>query len=49
MLQVHDELCFSIATDEQANEIVEIMENGLELKVPSKVDVALEKDWGDVA
>jgi len=48
MLQVHDELCFSIATDEQANEIVEIMENGLELKVPSKVDVALEKDWGDV-
>jgi len=48
MLQVHDELCFSIATDAQANEIVEIMENGLELKVPSKVDVALEKDWGDV-
>ena len=48
MLQVHDELCFSIATDEQANEIVEIMENGLELRVPSKVDVALEKDWGDV-
>ena len=48
MLQVHDELCFSIATDGQANEIVEIMENGLELKVPSKVDVALEKDWGDV-
>jgi hypothetical protein len=24
------------------------MENGLDLKVPSKVDVALEKDWGDV-
>jgi len=48
MLQVHDELCFSIATDAQANEIVEIMENGLELRVPSKVDVALEKDWGDV-
>jgi hypothetical protein len=30
------------------SEIVEIMENGLDLKVPSKVDVALEKDWGDV-
>lgn len=48
MLQVHDELCFSINSDEQTAEITEIMENGMELKVPSKVDVALEKDWGDV-
>jgi len=48
MLQVHDELAFSISSDEQVKEITEIMENGLELKVPSKVDVALEKDWGDV-
>jgi len=48
MLQVHDELCFSVSSDEQVREITEIMENGLELKVPSKVDVALEKDWGDV-
>ena len=48
MLQVHDELCFSISSEQQVSEIVEIMENGLDLKVPSKVDVALEKDWGDV-
>jgi len=48
MLQVHDELCFSIGNEEQTREITEIMENGLDLKVPSKVDVALEKDWGDV-
>ena len=48
MLQVHDELCFSIGNEEQTREITEIMENGLQLKVPSKVDVALEKDWGDV-
>ncbi len=47
MLQVHDELCFSIASDEQVSQIVEIMENGLKLKIPSKVDVAREKDWGD--
>lgn len=47
MLQVHDELCFSVASDDQANQIVEIMENGLDLKVPSKVDVALVKDWGE--
>jgi DNA polymerase I-like protein with 3'-5' exonuclease and polymerase domains len=48
MLQVHDELCFSTNSEQQVSEIVEIMENGLDLKVPSKVDVALEKDWGDV-
>jgi DNA polymerase I-like protein with 3'-5' exonuclease and polymerase domains len=48
MLQVHDELCFSVSSDEQSNEIIEIMEGGLDLKVPSKVDVALVKDWGEV-
>jgi DNA polymerase I-like protein with 3'-5' exonuclease and polymerase domains len=48
MLQVHDELCFSVASDDQAKQIVEIMENGLDLRVPSKVDVALVKDWGEV-
>jgi len=48
MLQVHDELAFSVENDDQAKQIVEIMENGLKLNVPSKVDVALEKDWGDV-
>jgi DNA polymerase I-like protein with 3'-5' exonuclease and polymerase domains len=48
MLQVHDELCFSIGTPEQTSAITEIMEQGLKLNVPSKVDVALEKDWGDV-
>lgn len=47
MLQVHDELCFSVASDDQAKQIVEIMENGLDLRVPSKVDVALVKDWGE--
>ena len=48
MLQVHDELAFSIENDDQAKQIVEIMENGLKLNVPSKVDVALETNWGDV-
>jgi len=48
MLQVHDELCFSISSEDQAAQIVEIMEGGLKLRVPSKVDVALAKDWGEV-
>ena len=48
MLQVHDELCFNVESDEQASKIVEIMENGLKLMVPSKVDQDLQTNWGDV-
>ena len=48
LLTVHDELCFSIHSQEQAKEITEIMETGLELKVPSKVDQELGDNWGEV-
>ncbi len=48
MLQVHDELCFNVETDEQANRIAEVMENGIQLMVPSKVDQDLQTNWGDV-
>ena len=55
MLQVHDELCFSIDADERGNpdekqikEIAEIMENCVEAKVPFKVDCAVADNWGQV-
>jgi DNA polymerase I-like protein with 3'-5' exonuclease and polymerase domains len=50
MLTVHDELCFSVESDEQAARITDIMENGLAdvLNVPSKVDQELGKNWGEV-
>ena len=48
MLTVHDELCFNIDGTEQANQIKELMENGVELKVPSKIDVDIQKDWGEI-
>ena len=50
MLTVHDELCFSVESDAQSARITDIMENGLGhvLKVPSKVDVALTNNWGEV-
>ena len=48
MLTVHDELCFGIESEEQASRIKEIMETGLELKVPSKVDQELGNNWGEV-
>jgi DNA polymerase I-like protein with 3'-5' exonuclease and polymerase domains len=49
LLTVHDELCFSISSQEQANKITEIMEQGLKLNVPSKVDMEIGKDWGEIS
>ena len=50
LLTVHDELCFSIESDEQAARIKNIMENGLNdvLLVPSRVDQELGDNWGEV-
>ena len=55
MLQVHDELCFSIDADELGNpdedqigEIARIMEGCVEAKVPFKVDCCIADNWGQV-
>jgi DNA polymerase I-like protein with 3'-5' exonuclease and polymerase domains len=49
MLTVHDELCFSIKSKDQANRIVDIMENCIpKLNVPFEVDMALVNNWGEV-
>ena len=47
-LTVHDELCFNIENQEQTDKIKEIMETGIALKVPSKIDVDIQNDWGDI-
>ena len=47
IIQIHDELCFNVRPAKDSKRIREIMENCIpELKVPSKVDVAINKDWG---
>jgi len=47
MLTVHDELCFSIESDEQVEEIRSLMENCAPgLTIPSRVDVGLGENWG---
>ena len=47
MLTVHDELCFSIESDEQVAEIRGLMENCVPaLTIPSKVDVGIGENWG---
>jgi DNA polymerase I-like protein with 3'-5' exonuclease and polymerase domains len=49
MLTVHDELCFSIESQEQADRIVEIMSTCVpKLNVPFEVDAELGNNWGEV-
>ncbi len=47
LLQVHDELAFSVASVEQAKQLAEMMENALPLAVPSKCDIEIGPNWGE--
>tara|TARA_R110002049_G_scaffold12723_1_gene56569 strand:- start:431 stop:628 length:198 start_codon:yes stop_codon:yes gene_type:complete len=47
MLQVHDELCMSVKTKEEAKTIANIMINAVPLEIPSKCDVEVGPSWGE--
>jgi len=48
ILQIHDELCFSVGNDNDIKIIKQKMENAIEhLKVPFTVDIALGRSWGE--
>jgi DNA polymerase I-like protein with 3'-5' exonuclease and polymerase domains len=49
MLQIHDELCFSVEREEDEVEIEKAMvfNDAVKLEVPSKVDKALGDNWGE--
>ena len=48
-LTVHDELCFNIQDQKQADRIVEIMSTCVpDLKIPFEVDAELGDNWGEV-
>jgi len=47
LLQVHDELVFSVASDKDVAGITETMEQAVSLCVPNKVDAEVGKNWGD--
>jgi len=47
-IQIHDELDISVASEEQAKKIIEIMENAVTLAVPNKVDYESGQTWGDI-
>ncbi len=48
-LQIHDELCFNIKSDEDVQKIKRVMEGCIELNVPSEVDVAIGLDFGQAS
>jgi len=45
-IQVHDEL--DISVNDNADKIVEIMENAVNLEVPNKVDYESGPNWGTI-
>jgi len=47
-IQIHDEVDISVESDKQAEDIIEIMESAVELKVPNKVDYESGDSWGDI-
>jgi len=48
IVQIHDELCFNIKPGDEIK-IKEIMENCMEFKVPSVVDISLGDDFGQAS
>jgi len=47
IIQVHDELCFNIKSEQDKKNIIGLMENCCKLLVPSKVDAELGSSWGE--
>jgi DNA polymerase I-like protein with 3'-5' exonuclease and polymerase domains len=47
-IQIHDELCFSIKSTEEADLIKKTMEGVIELEVPNKVDFESGLNWGSI-
>jgi DNA polymerase I-like protein with 3'-5' exonuclease and polymerase domains len=47
LLQVHDELCLSVKTLQEAQEYAKLMQECVTLEVPTKVDCELGPSWGE--
>ena len=47
-IQIHDELCLSIDSEETAKIVKETMEKAVLLKVPNKVNYKQGANWGSI-
>ena len=48
LIQLHDELNFSVESPEQADKIIKIMEEAIPLEIPNKVDYENGENWGSI-
>ena len=48
LVQIHDELAFSVADQDEAENLCHIMESAVELEVPTPSDISLGDDWGNL-
>jgi DNA polymerase I-like protein with 3'-5' exonuclease and polymerase domains len=48
LVQIHDELAFSVADKKEARELCDVMENSVKLQVPTPCDISLGTNWGDL-
>jgi DNA polymerase I-like protein with 3'-5' exonuclease and polymerase domains len=48
LIQIHDELNISIKDEGEADKVIEIMQNAVNLEVPNKVDYETGKHWGEI-
>jgi DNA polymerase I-like protein with 3'-5' exonuclease and polymerase domains len=47
MLQIHDELAFSVESKEEARQLAEMMEQAVPLCVPNRCDIDIGPSWGE--
>ena len=47
LLQVHDELAFSVEDKRHAKKLAQIMENAIKLTVPNRCDIDIGPSWGE--
>ena len=48
LIQIHDELNISVENKQQAEKIIKIMEQAVNLTVSSKVDYEVGEHWGSI-
>lgn len=46
LVQIHDELAYSVASEKDARKLCRIMENAVEMEVPTPADIKIGKNWG---
>ena len=48
LVQIHDELAFSVESQADARKICDVMESAVRLEVPTPADIAMGKTWGTI-